>query len=272
MSIGSVMPSNHLVLCHPLLLLPSIFPRTKTWCGDNYIWPQVLLAIQILGWLDESLVGSVVHVQESSYNSEKGWQHLNPTGKKEHAHCLLFAEIGAMFAVEGAACAGSRSQSRHAPRCTPTLTLVTPFQSPQKSRRISHHIGRSQTLRSFSPFPNLHVWITSPALDRLYFYFTPHMTEALQSLGTSDLYNHIWKALGRALCLGNYNSALSISSNIIISNSFFCLLKVFWSPRVLKPNSDILRRRKTVSPSARWCLGWILSPAEITQSIPKWAR
>ena len=27
MSIKSVMPSNHLILCHPLLLLPSIFPR-----------------------------------------------------------------------------------------------------------------------------------------------------------------------------------------------------------------------------------------------------
>ena len=26
MSIDSVMPSNHLILCHPLLLLPSIFP------------------------------------------------------------------------------------------------------------------------------------------------------------------------------------------------------------------------------------------------------
>ena len=28
MSIESVMPSNHLILCHPLLLLPSIFPRS----------------------------------------------------------------------------------------------------------------------------------------------------------------------------------------------------------------------------------------------------
>ena len=27
MSMESVMPSNHLILCHPLLLLPSIFPR-----------------------------------------------------------------------------------------------------------------------------------------------------------------------------------------------------------------------------------------------------
>ena len=29
MSIESVMPSNHLILCHPLLLLPSIFPSIK---------------------------------------------------------------------------------------------------------------------------------------------------------------------------------------------------------------------------------------------------
>ena len=27
MSMESAMPSNHLILCHPLLLLPSIFPR-----------------------------------------------------------------------------------------------------------------------------------------------------------------------------------------------------------------------------------------------------
>ena len=30
MAIESVMPSNHLILCHPLLLLPSIFPTNKT--------------------------------------------------------------------------------------------------------------------------------------------------------------------------------------------------------------------------------------------------
>ena len=29
MSIESVMPSNHLILCHPLLLLPSIFPNIR---------------------------------------------------------------------------------------------------------------------------------------------------------------------------------------------------------------------------------------------------
>ena len=29
MSIESVMPANHLILCHPLLLLPSIFPSIR---------------------------------------------------------------------------------------------------------------------------------------------------------------------------------------------------------------------------------------------------
>ena len=29
MSIELVMPSNHLILCHPLLLLPSIFPSIR---------------------------------------------------------------------------------------------------------------------------------------------------------------------------------------------------------------------------------------------------
>ena len=29
MSIESAMPSNHLILCHPLLLLPSIFPSIR---------------------------------------------------------------------------------------------------------------------------------------------------------------------------------------------------------------------------------------------------
>ena len=29
MSIGFVMPSNHLILCHPLLLLPSVFPSIR---------------------------------------------------------------------------------------------------------------------------------------------------------------------------------------------------------------------------------------------------
>ena len=34
MSIKSVMPSNHLILCHPLLLLPSIFPNIRVFSNE----------------------------------------------------------------------------------------------------------------------------------------------------------------------------------------------------------------------------------------------
>ena len=43
MSIKSVMPSNHLVLCCPLLLLPSIFPSNKVFPNDSVFytsWPK----------------------------------------------------------------------------------------------------------------------------------------------------------------------------------------------------------------------------------------
>ena len=35
MSIKSVMPSSHLILCHPLLLLPSIFPSIKVFSSES---------------------------------------------------------------------------------------------------------------------------------------------------------------------------------------------------------------------------------------------
>ena len=35
MSIESVMPSNHIILCHPLLLPPSIFPSTRVFSNDR---------------------------------------------------------------------------------------------------------------------------------------------------------------------------------------------------------------------------------------------
>ena len=41
MSIESVMPSNHLILCHPLLLLPSIFPSTRVF-SNEYMFPFLL--------------------------------------------------------------------------------------------------------------------------------------------------------------------------------------------------------------------------------------
>ena len=38
MSIKSVMSSNHLILCHPLLLLPSIFPSIRVFSNESALW------------------------------------------------------------------------------------------------------------------------------------------------------------------------------------------------------------------------------------------
>ena len=43
MSIELVMPSKHLILCHPLLLLPSIFPSTRVLSNESALcirWPK----------------------------------------------------------------------------------------------------------------------------------------------------------------------------------------------------------------------------------------
>ena len=43
MSIESVMPSNHIILCGPLLLLPSIFPSIRVFSNESVLhirWPK----------------------------------------------------------------------------------------------------------------------------------------------------------------------------------------------------------------------------------------
>ena len=43
MSIESVMPSNHLIVCHPLLLLPSVFPSIGVFSNESALliwWPK----------------------------------------------------------------------------------------------------------------------------------------------------------------------------------------------------------------------------------------
>ena len=59
MSIELVMPSNHLILCRPLLLLPSIFPNNRVFSNESVLrirWPKywsfVLLTSNL--WFAES--------------------------------------------------------------------------------------------------------------------------------------------------------------------------------------------------------------------------
>ena len=54
MSIELVMPSNHLILCHPLLLLPSTFPSIRVFANELALhirWPK---SSQAFNWLDKT--------------------------------------------------------------------------------------------------------------------------------------------------------------------------------------------------------------------------
>ena len=54
MSIASVMPSNHLILCRPLLLLPSTFPSIKVFFSESVLlirWPKYWISFR-MDWLN----------------------------------------------------------------------------------------------------------------------------------------------------------------------------------------------------------------------------
>ena len=46
MSIESVMPSNHLILCRPLLLPPSIFPSIRVFSSESVLIYQVAKVLE----------------------------------------------------------------------------------------------------------------------------------------------------------------------------------------------------------------------------------
>ena len=60
--IESVIPSNHLILCYPILLLPSIFPSIRVFSNESVLrirWPKYASVLQVtiqdlfpLGWTD----------------------------------------------------------------------------------------------------------------------------------------------------------------------------------------------------------------------------
>ena len=65
MSIKSVMPFNHLILCPPLLLLPSVFPRMRIFSSILHNrWPSIgasalalVLPVNIQDWFHLGLIG-----------------------------------------------------------------------------------------------------------------------------------------------------------------------------------------------------------------------
>ena len=74
MSIESVMPSNHLILCRPLLLLPSIFPSIRVFSNESVLrikWPKYWsFSFNIrIDFFQDGLVGSPWSPRDSQESS-----------------------------------------------------------------------------------------------------------------------------------------------------------------------------------------------------------
>ena len=87
MSIESLMPSSHLILCRPLLLLPSIFPNSRVFSNESALhirWPKYwsfsfnispsnehpgLILIR-MGWLDLIAVQGILKSLLQYYSSK----------------------------------------------------------------------------------------------------------------------------------------------------------------------------------------------------------
>ena len=69
MSIESMMPSNHLILCHPLFLLPSVFRGIRVFSRESALhirWSKywsfsltIILPMNIQGWFPLGLTGLI---------------------------------------------------------------------------------------------------------------------------------------------------------------------------------------------------------------------
>ena len=88
MSIETMMPSNHLILCHSLLLMPSIFPRIRVFSNELalYIrWPKywsfsssIHTSVNIQGWFPLGLTGLITLPSKGLsrvFSSTTVWKH-----------------------------------------------------------------------------------------------------------------------------------------------------------------------------------------------------
>ena len=97
-SIESVMPSNHLILCHPLLLLPSIFSSIRVFSNESDLrirWPKYwsfsfsispsnlgLISFQI-DWFDLLAVQATLKNLLQHYSSKASILQQRHTGQNQ---------------------------------------------------------------------------------------------------------------------------------------------------------------------------------------------
>ena len=106
MSIESVMPSNHLVFCHPLLLLPSVFPGIRVFSSEFALhtrWPEYwsfsfsispsseysgLISVRI-EWLDLLAVQGILKSLLQHHNSKTSIPELSAFFMVQLSHLYM---------------------------------------------------------------------------------------------------------------------------------------------------------------------------------------
>ena len=89
MCIESVMPSNHLILCHPLLLLPSIFSSIRVFSNESALcirWPKYWSFIFIISPSNEY----------SRLTSFRIWSPCSPRDSQESSLTPQFKSINSL--------------------------------------------------------------------------------------------------------------------------------------------------------------------------------
>ena len=113
MSIESVMPSNHLILCHPFLLLPSIFPSIRVFSNESALrirWPKhwsfsfnISPSVNIQGWFPLGLAGLIslqfkglsVLIHSNQWTSDQQeWSLIFSLGERTRRETCLKSWMG----------------------------------------------------------------------------------------------------------------------------------------------------------------------------------
>ena len=107
MSIESVMPSNHLVLCRQLLLLPSICPRIRVFSSESTYhikWPKYWASasafpMNIQGWFPLGLTGLIFFAVQGSLKSLL--QHHNSKASILQRSAFLMIQLSHSYMTIG---------------------------------------------------------------------------------------------------------------------------------------------------------------------------
>ena len=170
MSIGSVMPSNHLIRCSPLLLLPLIFPSIRVFSNESALhirWPKYWSfrfnispsnehpgLVFRMDWLDLlAIQGTLKSSPAPQFESIKGIRNVNIFFIHNHANskksCFLLKTYTMWFWRNLNACIlawhwlvkWSRSVMSDSlrPHGLQPTRLLPPWDSPGKSTGVGCH-------------------------------------------------------------------------------------------------------------------------------------